>query len=382
MPDASKDMNKNIKISIILPSLRIGGASRVMLNIARGLAKYDLYLKLVLFNAGKEGLSFESIPNNIRVIDLNEKRSIKILFKLLKYYRQEKPSVVLTARHRVNIIAILAKLMSLRNVRLVIREINPISEVFNSSKRFKKRVRGVLMCWLYPAASAVIANSTDVANDLLNSTRISPKKVKVIYNPVITEESSIEILKPVEHKWFSNNLIPVVLSVGRLSPMKDHLTLIKAFSLIKKNKVVRLLIIGEGVMRSNLEKKVYELGLHDTVEFIGAVQNPLPYMAHSQIVVVSSIFEGFGNVIVESLMTGTSVVSTCCKGGPREILNDGEYGDLVPVGNAEAMAQAIINRLDNPFPPEKLKKRALDFSEKVIIPQYYNVLMNHDPARR
>jgi glycosyltransferase involved in cell wall biosynthesis len=154
----------------------------------------------------------------------------------------------------------------------------------------------------------------------------------------------------------------VILSVGRLSAEKDYPTLLRAFALLQNQVPARLILLGEGGQRAGLERLASELGIGATVSLPGFVRNPFAYMARARVFVLSSLFEGFGNVLVEALACGCQVVSTHCPGGPGEILDRGRYGRLVPVGDHAALARAILEAIAEPMDTEALRRRADDFS--------------------
>lgn len=169
------------------------------------------------------------------------------------------------------------------------------------------------------------------------------------------------------------------MGVGRLVKQKDFSTLVRAFALVQQRCPVRLMILGdvdkrEPSIKPQLEALVRELGLENEVALPGFVENPYNYMAKADVFVLSSIYEGFGNVVAEALATGTSVVSTNCESGPAEILENGKYGRLVPVGDAEALANGILATLSNPTDSEILQQRSQAFSVDRVVDQYLEVL--------
>lgn len=218
-----------------------------------------------------------------------------------------------------------------------------------------------LISLIYPKSDLIISISQAVANDLL---KILPseveKKLKVIYNPTYSEKIFKKAEEKIEHPFFKEG-VSVILSVGRLHSGKDFPTLLKAFSIVCKKKEVRLIILGEGNERKNLEKMITELGIQDKVNMPGFTLNPYPYMKNSSVFVLSSKSEGLSNVLIEAMCCGCPIVATDC-GGPREILDNGKYGKLVPVGDYEKMAEAILETIDNPPSPEFLIGRAKQFS--------------------
>jgi glycosyltransferase involved in cell wall biosynthesis len=173
--------------------------------------------------------------------------------------------------------------------------------------------------------------------------------------------------------WFKSQAIPVILSAGRLVKEKDYETLIRAFAMVRKKRPARLAILGEGAERNSLLELTERLGIKEDVALLGFKTNPYVYMARATVFVLSSTVEGLPNVIVEAMAVGTPIVSTDCKSGPREILDDGKYGILVPVGDADALAKAIEKQLDEPTDKELLLKRSEDFSLEKVIDQFLEI---------
>jgi glycosyltransferase involved in cell wall biosynthesis len=198
------------------------------------------------------------------------------------------------------------------------------------------------------------------------------EKIKVIYNPVITPELFAKAEEPLDHPWFRPGEPPVVLGVGRLTQAKDFPTLIRAFALVRKERPARLMILGEGEERPKLEALVRELGLEEDVALPGFVGNPYKYIARAGVFVLSSAWEGLPTTLVEALALGTPVVSTNCKSGPEEILEEGRWGRLVPVGNIEELAKAIGESLSM---PRLLNGGALDrFRVDIVVDRYLEVM--------
>ncbi|HEY8363833.1 MAG TPA: glycosyltransferase, partial [Tissierellaceae bacterium] len=229
--------------------------------------------------------------------------------------------------------------------RLVVREANTISVSSKNSLNFKARILPILMKFLYPLADAVIAVSEGVAKDLTQIIGLPAEKVKVIYNPVITPEIFKKAEEPIKHPWFAPGELPVILGVGRLTKQKDFITLIRAFDIVRKEYPSRLVILGEGEERPELEALVQELDLEQYVNMPGFVENPFSYMKKAAVFVLSSRWEGLPNVLIQALALGIPVVSTACPSGPTEILEKGKLGRLVPVGNEVIMAKAILEEL-------------------------------------
>jgi len=185
----------------------------------------------------------------------------------------------------------------------------------------------------------------------------------------VTENLSILSKERPEHQWFRDGEPPVVLGVGRLVKVKDFRTLIDAFERVRRKRVVRLMILGEGPEKQELASRIRELGLDFDVEMPGFSLNPYSFMRYASVLVLSSRWEGFGNVLVEAMACDTPVVSTDCPGGPREILEGGKHGLLAPVGDAQAMATAIERQLDEPI-TETLTMRAEAFTVEAALKKY------------
>ena len=340
-----------------------------MLNLASGFVKQGMSVDLVLVKA--QGEYLHRIPTNVRVIDLHANRVLTSLFPLVRYLRAVKPDNLLSAKDYANVVAIMAKLFARVPTQVVVTVHTTLSKHVQYAPRFRERVIVPLLArWLYPYADDIVAVSSGVADDLAQFLKLSRNHIKVIYNPVVTEELFAAAQEPVDHPWFTSGSSPVILSVGRLTKAKDYLTLITAFAKVRNQRKVRLIILGEGEERPHLEDLVRRLRLEKDVWLPGFVDPPYPYLARASLFVLSSIWEGLSTAIIEALALGVPVVSTDCPGSPREVLDDGRFGKLVPVGNAEALADAILQILETPYDPALLKERAKHFSVDNAVAQY------------
>lgn len=333
-------------IAIFLPSLIGGGAERVMLNLAAGMADQGLKVDLVLAKA--EGPYLKQIPQHIQLIDLKASRTLQSLPGLIQYLKEVKPEVLISAIEHSNILAIWAKKLSGVSTRVVITEHNPPSMLKHATKATRKKL-GALQLFMrisYPLADQIVAVSQGVADDLK---RLAPaQKIRVIHNPVLHQDIFQKARAPLDHPWFKPGQLPVILAIGRLEKQKDFPNLIRAFALLRKRREARLFILGEGQERHALEALVSELGLQDDVLLPGFDSNPYRYIAACSLFVMSSLMEGLPTVLIEALALGARLVSTDCESGPREILADGKYGTLVPIQDSLALANAIETRLDSP----------------------------------
>jgi len=291
---------------------------------------------------------------------------------LASYLRQQRPKALMSALDDTNIVAILAKHFSGTSIPVIVTVHNHLSAEVRNATQLKRRLVPYLIRWIYPGADAVVGVSQGVAKDLLKFGS-PPKKTHAIYNPIITTEVLNGLQESLEHEWFLPDQPPVILAVGRLDKQKDFATLIQAFAQVRRQKTARLMILGDGKERSSLENLIEQLGLSNDVSLPGFVANPYSYMAQAKLLVLSSAWEGFGNVLVEAMAAGTPVISTDCESGPAEILVNGAYGQLVPVGAIDGMAQAIITTLEKCISPEALQHRSAEFSLEKAVSQYYQL---------
>jgi glycosyltransferase involved in cell wall biosynthesis len=340
------------RLAFFLPGLYEGGAERVILNLAGGIAARGYPVDLVLARA--EGPYMPQVPNCVRLVDLKAPRVLSSVPALTQYLHHEQPTALLSAMF-ANLIALWAQRLSGVLERLVISEHNTLSSVVKNQADMRWKWYPRLAGWFYPWATEIIAVSKGIAGDLAQTTTIPQDRIRVVYNPVITPELLAKSKEPLQHTWFQPGEPPVVVSVGRLAPQKGFDVLIRAFSQVRQHRPVRLLILGEGELRVSLEALIHELGLQADLSLAGFVQNPYPYMARAALFVQSSRWEGLPTVIIEALYLGTPIIATDCPGGTREILMDGQYGRLVPTDSPSALADAMELSLESPAiqPPEE-----------------------------
>ena len=308
----------------------------------------------------------------MRVVDLASSGVSASLPKLVRYLRRNRPAALLATLNHASVVALLARALAGVPTRTVIRESNmlfpkPALSLKGVSLRTSVRL-------FYPWADAHVAVSQGVADDLARFMKTGTKKIHTIYNPVVTDELFRRARQRPAHPWFAPGEPPVILGVGRLAPQKDFPTLVRAFAAVYQKRPARLMILGEGNQRDELTALARELGLGDAVALPGFAQNPFAYMAHADTFALSSKFEGLPGALIQAMACGSKVVSTDCPSGPREILEGGRLAPLVPVGDVDALAAAILESLSAP-PNPALQTRACDFTEARILPQYLNVLL-------
>lgn len=344
-----------------------------MVNLASGLLVQGRQVDFVLVRA--EGEFMAHVPPGARVIDLQACRAMAALPALVRYLRAERPGVLLAALDHANVIAVLARFLSRVPTRVIVSVHAPLSWTHGRSRTFFGKIFRQLIQWTYSRASAVVAVSEGVRRDLIQHFGLDGHKVHTIHNPIIHPRLREMGREDISHRWFGPQQVPVIIAVGRLSVEKDYPTLVRAFHLLRQKRPVRLLILGEGNERANLQALVEELGLGQDVELAGFAANPYAFMRQSAVYVLSSTFEGFGNVIVEALAMGCRVVCTDCPTGPTEILHGGEFGRMVPVGDIAAMAGALLQALEEgPLPQKKsLAKHLQQFEITNVTAKYLHL---------
>jgi glycosyltransferase involved in cell wall biosynthesis len=243
------------------------------------------------------------------------------------------------------------------------------------SPKWRWRFMAPLIGKVYPRAERIVTVSGGVADDLATCTGLPRATIGTIYNPILTTEIAEKAQVPISHTWLPPTTLPVILGVGRLVPQKDFPTLLKAFAHVHMKYPSRLIILGEGRERAKLEALVSELGIAEDVSFPGFESNPYAFMARASVFVLSSAWEGLPNALIEALACGCPVVSTNCPSGPQEILDNGAFGPLVPVGDDWALAEAILHTLEHPPNPERLRSRAAEFDIQTIAEKYLQALL-------
>ncbi len=350
-----------------MPSLNGGGAERTMINLAHGIAERGYKVDLVLSHVA--GPYLHQVPKSLEIVDLrggrvlNRNRTFMSLPALMRYLRYRRPDAMLSVLSRANLVALWARRLAGVTIPVVVSERNNFSLWGQDSREWNNRLTFHLAKRAYTSAHAVTAVSKGVADDLSQVTNLRRDQIQVIYNPVITPELRRKMRAPLDHPWFEPGQPPVVLAVGRLTTQKDFGTLIQAFAILRKMHAARLMILGEGEKRPELEGLIKELGLERDVRLPGWVDNPYPFMVRAGLFVLSSKWEGLPGVLIEALFAGVPVISTDCPCGPREILADGKYGRLVPIGNVMALATAMKEALFRKkvrFPKERMQLYELD----------------------
>lgn len=365
-------MIKPLSIMIYLPNMRCGGVERVAINLCHYMLAQGLDVALVLNEMKGELLS--QVPRAVRIISLDSARTLGALPGLIHCLKREQPDIVLSSLGHNNIIAIWAKCLAGVKTAVIIGQHNALSSESLSSRSWQHRILPLLYRAFSRFADGVLAVSKGVADDMATRCGISRERISVIYNPIVTS-SRVAGHSPT-HDWLDDKNVPVFIGIGRLVPQKNFQLLIRAFAKLSSRQRARLIIIGDGPLRRELHSLACLLGVADDVDLIGYRESPYAYLEQAAAVVLPSRFEGFGNVLVEAMSCGTPVISTDCPFGPSEILEDGQYGLLVPMDDPASMADAMASTLTRPRQSAALMRRASEFSPEAIGRQYLALFDN------
>ena len=389
-------------LAVFVPDLRAGGVARFAVTLAAAFADRGHRIDLVV--CGATGPFLGQVPDSVNLVELRRSwlfpaqvvaaapRSLPALSlhclrtgrplpnlsrlpALARYLRRERPHALLSAKTLANLVAVWAARLAGAPTRIVISEHGHLSSEAehqggHSLAPFVRRT--------YPRADVRVAVSDGVAADLSRFAHL-PRHAIVTAHSVGDAGLAERAKAPLAHPWLQPDAPPVILGAGRLARQKDFATLLRAFARVRARRRARLVVLGEGALRSDLEALARALGIAADLEMPGFVHNPWAWMARAAVFVLSSVWEGLPAVVIESLAVGCPVVSTDCPGGPAEILDGGAYGRLTPVGDDEALAEAIIATLDEPPRRDLLRRRARRFSTDGMIDRYLDLLLGERP---
>ena len=358
-----------MNIAILASRLESGGAERVAINLANAFVALGHSVDLVLLRSGGP-LQIDAAPE-VGIVDLDTERARFAVWGFRKFVRDRSPDVVLAINFEMNLVAAMSPMGKRQRPVLLLTVHAPVKSYLAGSKRLWGCALQMLSRLAYRRAERVIAVSKGISDDLVKLRWVDPEKVVTIHNPVLPE--NVDALASIApgHPWFGDRSVPVILSVGRLTRAKNFSLLIAAFALLRRNRPARLAIAGEGECRNELEATIEAAGLSDSVQLLGHKQNPYPFYRAADLFVMSSDFEGFGNVLVEAMSVGTPVVSTDCPYGPAEILENGKWGRLVEPGNPAALASAMSEALDEGL---DARSKASEFEAEKVASKYLSLI--------
>jgi glycosyltransferase involved in cell wall biosynthesis len=359
-----------MKICVVTPLYAIAGVPLAQLRFARALAGKGHDVDLMIGHIDPE-YQFPDMTG-ITVLNLNRRNVRGMLFPLVRYFFSVKPDVVFSAEDHLNTVVQLAAIFSRSKAKISgssrVTPFDTYSNIPFTKRWFLKHITRAVM-W---RADVLTCVSKDMVEQY-RSVFVSPPHV-CVYNIVDDNHSRLRMKEAVDHEWLLRKDSPVLVAAGRLASWKGFADLIRAMAVLSRRRRARLLILGDGPLRSELEALIVQLNLSDVVSLLGYVENPLKYFVHADVFVLSSHVEGLPNVLVEAMMCGCTPVSTDCPTGPREVLQDGKYGYLVPMRDPVAMAAGIEKALDGPIPKERLADAVRPFKEAAILEKHFEVL--------
>lgn len=373
-------MNKDIKIAFVTPYLSTGGAERALINIASHLYKQHLNVQLVAATVVNGNACM--LPAGLKVVDFKNESPLdspafyKNTKALVHYLKNEKPDVVVCTSDYLNIALIFARFFCKHKFKIIVSQQVHATSYLKELPWINRQFISWIQKRISKNADLLIGASKGVVEDfsLRYQLKSMPHKMRTIYNPVYEDKIVHLAAERTQHPAFDQAGIKLV-TVGRLVKQKDHATLLHAFKLLlEKIPSAQLFIIGVGAEQRRLESIIADLNIKSSVWFLGYKKNSYSYVAKCDLFVLSSEYEGFGNVVVEALATGVNVVSTDCPSGPAEILNNGEFGVLCKPGHPGLLCDAILSGLKNKLPAATLHKRATEFSINNIAEKYLDAI--------
>lgn len=346
----------------------------MVINLAEGLLSLGCNVELLCIRQDSPHL--KQLSSDIKIISLGVRHALQAILPLASYLRKNKPDGLIAAKDRAGQAAVLARLLSGVQTRLVIRIGTTVSASIQGKSLLQKWAWHLPMRMFYPHTDRIIAVSQGVARDIRNITGLDEKQVIAVPNPVIHSRMYELAQEKTDHAWLDSPELPVILGMGRLTRQKDFHTLMRSFALLQRQLPSRLVIVGRGRDEASLKRLAQDLSVQERVSFAGWTSNPYAFMSKASLFILSSRWEGSPNVLTEAMALGTPCVATDCPSGPSELLTGELRRHLVPVEDHEAMAKAMLDTLRNPPLPQHLKEAVKPYEIQNSAQQYLNALFS------
>lgn len=359
------------RLALLLPDMRGGGAERVALRLIEDFLAAGHDVDLVLLEAAGELLPL--VPPAVTVIDLRAPRIRSAIAPLRRYFHERAPYAVQISMWPLTVAGIVAHRLAGSKARLVLSDHIVLTKQYGGLGVVGQAFLKWSIRLFYPMADARILVSNQAADDIAELSGIARESVEVIYNPVASGSAGAEADADLDALWGEAD--GRIITVGSFKDQKNHKLLIRAFALLRGQRAAKLMILGEGPLRAELEACARAEGVADQVLMPGFTTQPWPYYRSADLFVLSSDYEGYPLVLIEAMRSGLTIVSTDCESGPREILDGGRYGTLVPVGDAEALAEAMAQGLANPIDPALLLARSEALSGQDTSDRYLALML-------
>ena len=360
---------KKLKIAVVTPRYMISGVALAQHRFARALAARGHDVDLVIGRTD-DGLAIPA-SSGVNLILLGRPKVRHMAAPLWRYLRRARPDVVFTAEDHLNTLVLLTAIAARSKAKISgSSRVTPF-DTYSNRPLSKRWLLKQLTRLTFRRADALTCVSKDMVDQYRTVFGRRAPHVAV-YNIVDDGTSQQRMLEPVDEPWLTNKQGPVVIAAGTLAPWKGFSDLIAAFALVRSD--ARLIILGDGPLRDVLETQVERLGLGKRVKLPGFAYNPINYFARADVFALSSTVEGLPNVLVEAMLAGCTPVATDCPTGPREVLDGGRFGYLVPVSDVAAMAAAINHALNHPIASELLAEAVRPFKEATVIDRHFGLL--------
>lgn len=345
-----KTKTRSKEITILINRLNSGGAEKVCVVLCNELVKrgYNVSIWIVKY----ENTSLASkLDKKVQISSLNKERVSHCIMPLINLFVKNKPKVILIFNTELSLWAILIKIFLLNKPLIILRNINTLSMELNSPNYWKKYIVYPLIKNLIKRSDIIVAQSEGMKKDLIENYNITEKKIKTIPNPAVVLGNQFSDRVVINKK---NELV----FIGRLVEQKGLILLLEAISIASRSvEDLHLTIVGEGPQLESLQKLASDLSITKFISFVGFQANVNSYIIDAKATVLTSYYEGFPNVLVESISLGTPVISFDCPSGPKDIIEPYVNGVLVPYLNVELFAQAIIDVLNGEY----------KFDEKAVV---------------
>lgn len=355
------------RIALLAAFSGAGGVERMLLNLADGIAAAGYGVDLLTIR--RDSPHLHALPAGVRHLPLPGGHAWAVLPALVRYLRREPPAGLIAAKDRANRVAVLARALARRPLPLALRLGTHLGGARGARRTVGDRLRGAF----YRRADAVIAVSQAMADDLVPRFGLPADRVWVIRNPVVTPGLADLAAAPCPHAWLEAGE-PVIVGMGRFTRQKDFPTLLRAFAQVCRQRPARLVLLGDGAGKAACAQLAAELGIADRVLLPGFAVNPYAWLGRARLFVLSSRWEGSPNALTEALALGVPCVATDCLSGPRELLADGRYGPLVPVGDAERLAAAMAATLAAPLSADTLRQAVREYRQDASAAAYLAAL--------
>jgi glycosyltransferase involved in cell wall biosynthesis len=360
-------------LTIVVSFSGNGGVEKMMVNLINQIATDPaINIDLLLIRNSSDFLKL--LSPKVKQIKLGCKHSATSIFPIKKYLQNNHPDGILVAKERAGKAVLIARYLAGNSSTVALRLGTNLATAMQGKSWLSRFIRFKSIRFFYPYFNAIIAVSHGVAEDAHQISGVALDKIHVIRNPVITDKLlNLSKVSPT-HPWLLDKKYPVILGIGRLTQQKGFDTLIRAFALINSKIPSRLIILGDGNLRQELTELASELDVSDRIDFPGFTDNPYSFLNSADLFILSSRWEGSPNALTEAMALGTQVVSTNCPSGPSEALQNGNIAPLVAVDDAEAIAEAAIEVLQNPIDPERIKNAVSDYRPATAARAYLSLL--------